>query len=213
MDESTRNGVIVDAKRRAKAHSRATGESHQRSLDHIARMRGRQDWAAFLIDPIGEEQPAVPLWIGLIQRSGRAWPRTTSIIGVLFLLASMIVVNIELAAFGDLISFHLPIAVWAPFTAAWGSALAWMLWMMLREAVRTLLLMRNGAVDSVRVMLLLYTVLVPILALDLWMGWTYAESSGPLIGLTLLPFVVVYATFFIAMPRRPKGKSSSAQSS
>lgn len=213
MDECTRNAFIVDAKRRAKAHSRTTGESHQRSLDHIAKLRGREDWNAFLADPIGEDAPPTPLWISLIQRSGRAWPRTTSTIGVLFLLASMIVANIGIAGFGDIVSYRLPMAVWLPFATAWGAVGAWFAWMMVRESIRTLVLMRNGVVDSTRVMLLLYTMLAPIIALDLWMGWTYAEAGVPLIALSLLPFVFVYATFFIAMPRRRRDEATDTRTS
>lgn len=51
---------IVDARRRARATARTTGQSYQHTLDQMARSAGRADWNAFLADPchLTEDIPA-----------------------------------------------------------------------------------------------------------------------------------------------------------
>jgi len=52
MTDTNKQSLISAARRRAKAAARADGESHQSHLERIARDAGRDDWGAFLADPV-----------------------------------------------------------------------------------------------------------------------------------------------------------------
>lgn len=209
MDESTRNGIIVDAKRRAKTHARDTGESHQKSLDHIARLRGRDDWSAFLIDPVAQESKPPPAWISLLRTFGRTHPRTATVTGLAFLLGSVIIGNLKVAEFGGIITTHVPTAMWLPFAIPWGSLVLWMFATMVRESITTMGMMRRGMIDADRATLLVYTILVPIIGLELWIGWVSPESSTPLLVLTILTMGITQVLFYGTLPRRKNRKKGS----
>lgn len=61
MTNSDKQFLISAARRRAKAAARADGAPHQSHLERIAREAGRDDWGAFLSDPVElpEEEMAI----------------------------------------------------------------------------------------------------------------------------------------------------------
>lgn len=168
MDESTRNSIIVDAKRRAKAHSRATGESHQRSLDHIARLQGREDWPAFLADPVTHTGHGAPGWFIAIDGMCRKKPNLTIAIAFAFTLFSMAVINLEGASRLHLLRIHVPIWLWLPCMIAWGVIFAMMSIGMLMVSARALKRMSRGVVDIPYVYMLIMTIIMVFWALTVW---------------------------------------------
>ncbi len=184
MQESIENAAIVDAKRRAKAHARATGESHQRSLEHIARMSGRKDWAAFLSDPVVEDQESAPRWTrGLERLASRN--RTASVsLTLSIVVATLVLVNVVLARRAGLVSYEVPFIVWMPFAVLWtaiGIAIAaLMLWSCTKAIGR----MSTGAVDAPHAWMLVMTVLCIMIGTSFWhslqdssAGWGGVLSS------------------------------------
>ena len=188
MDESTRNAIIVDAKRRAKAHSRATGESHQRSLDHIARLQGREDWPAFLADPVESKPPRSMAWILAIRDHCRKHPTPTLVGALVFTLISLVVINLEGAARNGLIPFHMPIWLWLPCIVAWAVVFATMAAGMLTISVHALMRMDKGVVDRAHATVLIYTILVIAWILIMWHALEDVESASN------------YVAFFIMAP-------------
>lgn len=177
MDESTRNDVIVDAKRRARAHSKATGESHQRSLDHIARLRGRQDWADFLTDPAGPQEDRSLAWILAIGDRLRSRPGPILTGALVFTLFSLAVINLEGASRNGLLPIHVPMWLWLPCMIAWGVIVAIVFAGMIAISVNTLKRMARGTVDTGRVVILMYTMLLVVWILIVW-----AALEGAVVG-------------------------------
>lgn len=75
---------IVDARRRARATARATGNSYQNTLDEVARSAGRRDWEDFVANPgrIPDEvtcrpkpEPEASVEIADVASSEAAWYR------------------------------------------------------------------------------------------------------------------------------------------
>ena len=188
MDESTKNGVIVDAKRRAKAHARATGESHQKSLDHVARLSGREDWSAFLADPIVPKPPRSMAWIFAIQDHCRKHPTPTLVGALVFTLVSLVVINLEGAARNGLIPFHMPIWLWFPCMVAWGLVFATVGAGMLTISAHALMRMDRGIVDTGHVMVLIHTIMLLVWILVVWHALEDVESASS------------YVAFFVMAP-------------
>lgn len=75
MTDFDKQPLISAARRRAKAAARADGASHQSHLERIAKEAGRDDWGAFLKDPVElpdqeivgetEEDPNAKFWRGI----------------------------------------------------------------------------------------------------------------------------------------------------
>lgn len=182
MDESEVNKVIVDAKRRAKAHARATGESHQKSLDHVAKVLGREDWASFLSDPVLKAPDRSPGW----WRSFKAWAdghRTAcAACAVVFMIATLAIVNLHLAERAGLIAMKVPFLLWAPFATAWILSGIMFAVGMLVFSFRTIRRMSSGMVETMHVWMLIMTIVLIFVGGQFWMAVDEApKGSGGLI--------------------------------
>lgn len=188
MDESEKNGVIVDAKRRAKAHARATGESHQKSLDHVARLRGREDWSAFLADPVAPKPPRSMAWIFAIRDHSRRHPMPTLVGTLVFTFVSLVIINLEGAARNGIVPFHMPVWLWLPCMVAWGIVFATAAAGMLTISAHTLMRMDKGVVDTSHVIVLINTIMLLVWILVVWHALEDVES------------VSSYVAFFVMAP-------------
>ena len=83
MENSDKQSLISAARRRAKAAARADGESHQSHLERLAREAGREDWAAFLSDPVELPEHASPTSIPENQEADHQSPRRGRITRIL----------------------------------------------------------------------------------------------------------------------------------
>ena len=177
MDESTRNAIIVDAKRRAKAHARTTGESHQKSLDHIARLRGREDWSAFLSDPIAPSERSSPSWLTAIHGRLRRHPSVTVYGAFVFTLVSMVVINLEGASRGGLIDVHVPRWLWLSCAISWGAIFMMIAVGMIAMCVDALKRMEKGVMETRHVTVLVCTILLAVWILTIWRAMDYVGNG------------------------------------
>lgn len=211
MDESTRNTIIVDAKRQAKAHSRATGEPHQRSLDHVARTRDRDDWAAFIADPVAHPGYGALGWFLTLDRICRKKPNLTIAIALSFTTFSMAVINLEGASRLGLLRVHVPIWLWLPCMIAWAAIFAMMSIAMLMVSVRALKRMSRGVVDIPHVYMLIMTIIMVFWALTVWRA---IEDIGDGISVTTSLSVIgaMIITMIVSISRagrKSKGRRAS----
>lgn len=194
MDESARNTIIIGAKRQAKAHSRATGEPHQRSLDHVARTRGREDWAAFIADPVAHAGYGSLGWLLAIDRICRKKPNLTIAIALSFTTFSMAIINLEGASRLGLLRIHIPIWLWLPCMIAWVAIFTMMSIGMLVASVGALKRMSRGVVDIPHVYMLIMTIIMVFWALTVWRA---IEDIGD--GIAVTTSLSVIGTMIVTM--------------
>jgi hypothetical protein len=191
MEDDVRNGIIVDAKRRAKAHSKSTGESHQRSLDRIAQLRGRDDWKAFIDDPVAERLPEEPMWVKRMDAWCVRHRKATIWIVASFLVTSVVMLNAVIAQINFDMPYHVPMMAWLPIAAVWAAMAAHVAFTMVRESILILKELKSGMIEAQRVWILVWTIIVIIMALEGWTTFSSNESSPALLASSIGTMILV----------------------
>lgn len=181
MEDDVRNGIIVAAKRLARAHSKNTGESHQRSLDRIAQLRGRDDWKAFIADPVTERLPEEPKWLKRIDAWCDGHRKATIWIVASFLVTSVVMLNAVIAQINFDMPYHVPMTAWMPIAAAWAAMAIYVAFTMIRESMLILKELSSGMIEAQRVWILVWTIIIIIMALEGWTTFSSTEFSPALL--------------------------------
>lgn len=187
MDDTELNTAIVAAKRRAKAHSKQTGESYQRSLEHVARLCGHEDWASFLKTPEPPEKP-VPGWITSVRNARIRSPRMFDAGVLSYFLTSMIVMVLLASEHGEHGSgspIHVPHWICVPFGATWIAIVTLGLGAAIADTIVIIRRMRRDFITSREAGFVVGMIGVILYAIVVWTGLRDGPTSQACVMLVL----------------------------